>query len=274
MIIPIRVSYRYTNYPNSKLATMVDKFCHSPSRILIMVVACILSAYCMICIDSLPVPEAVNDVLSNVCIAWIILSMAVVPFTGLLCRKLQLSRRIAEWDIRRQFTGEKLGKKFWIPVIALVLVLALPGVAALTYATIENSKALDYDNTMQVLSTDEAPAATGSAVVAYYEDDNRYARDVIPEALQAETPEAVRYILTLESGSELVGIYEDSFVGAYQRYYQVFLTDRTTGECLSAEIFYGGNPPYSIDSDAKSDQYGSWPEPEVISGWLNSLFEL
>ena len=274
MIIPMHVSYRYTNYPDSKLATWFDKVCHSPSRFLFPILTCMICAYMISCFNTIPVSPTANEVITNVLVGVMVVSMLLTPFTGLLCRKLQLSRKLAAWDISRQFHGGKPGAKFWITLTAILLVLALPGIAALGVTTVENSKALDYHNTMKVLNTADAPAVTGERLVAYYEDENRFSRDVIPEALQAEAPEDVRYVVTLTEGQELAGIYEGTGVRGFKRYYEVSLVDRITEEVLATEYFYGSRPPYSIEDGTKTDQYGNWPDSDEITYWVRNLFGL
>lgn len=57
-------------------------------------------------------------------------------------------------------------------------------------------------------------------------------------------------------------------VGGYKRILTLQWYDLETQQVLAEESFEGGRPPYTIDSDTKGAQYGSYPDEEVLEVWV------
>jgi len=265
MSIRIPYQYTYTEYKNSRLATAVDRLCHSLIRIpigmVLMILPLILYGDFMYKVIQ---SEAVHRILSYAyaifCVIWIL----ILCFLGLICDKTGLSARIAVWDLNRRKNGGKLSLKFKVVLGVLVLVLLFPRIYMMVDKNIQKARANKYHETMQVLDTmDWQP--TGTKIAAYDTESERYTINYIPEEALAETPDEVGYLLNYQEGTELVGFYSMG-VGGYQRYCLVTLVDLSDDSILASELFWGDTPPYSTSSD--EDQYGSYPDEAQIIEWV------
>lgn len=262
----IKIPYTYKVYNNSRLATWVDRFCHTPSRIVWTVLASfLLLGYYAVCFSVLPVSAGVHDFLSDLAAVLVLVSFVGSFFLGILCDKCRISEKIAIWDI----TGRNVSKKAKILLIVLAIALILPGVSAACVAVSNGIEADAYQKTMMVLEDPDAVPVEGNKAVTYAEGG--YSRDYIPEELQAETAEEVRYIVRCTDGEEFYGTYGISGIAGYRYLRTVEVVDRETGTVLDAETFYGGKPPYSVSEDAAKKQYGSKPSEAEISWWVSQV---
>lgn len=264
--------YTYKVYTQSNLATALDKFCHTPIRLVIFVIPMILAIYLALCSEHLPAAEGVLDVVIGGLVVLAVILFFASFFLGILCDKCRLSEKLALWDIRRQAAGGKLPLRFWIIVILIVALLATPGVAALISRGQARQAADDYHEAMTALDGGHGPEVTGNKVVSFNQNENRYSTKYIPENLQAETPSDARYILRCTDGEEQYGIYENSFVVGFRRTCAAEIYDRETGEVLASQLFYGGTPPHQIDEDVTKAQYGSEPDEAEILAWVEAFF--
>lgn len=263
----IKVPYTYREYTFSKLATRVDKFCHKPSRIICCVVSVmLLILYYAACFSVIPLPDSVERILGYVGAAAMGIAFFGSFFLGLICDKCKLSERVALWDL----AGRKVSGKVKIVIVLLLALLIVPGIAAGSIWLVNAGQANAYHETMSVLDSADTVAVEGSKAVTLAED--RYSRLYIPEELQAEAPEEVRYILRCTDGEELEGIYGSSGIRGYRRWRLVEIVDRETGEVLAVETFFGSGPPNSVSDDAASKQYGSYPDEDDISDWVRRMF--
>lgn len=127
----IKVPFYYTSYKDSKLATAFDKACHSSEKVVIgFALSFILGIYAYYCLNSIPMAESVKTVLTVIACAVIGIIFVGSFFMGLICDKFELSRKIAIWDINRKNSGNKFPKKLVLTILAVIAVLAVPGIIA------------------------------------------------------------------------------------------------------------------------------------------------
>lgn len=262
----IKIPYTYKVYNNSKLGTWVDRFCHTPSRIAWMVLGSfLLLGYFTVCFSVLPVSGDVKDFMSGLAAVVVLVSFVGSFFLGILCDKCRISERVAIWDIM----GRKVSRKMKIVLIVLIVALLLPGICAAGVSVANAAQANAYQKTMAVLENPEAVPVEGNKAVTCAQGG--YFRDYIPEDLQADTPEEVRYMINCTDGEELYGTYGISGILGYRRWRRVEVVDRETGEVLDSETFYGSNPPHSVSEDSAKKQYGSKPSDTEISWWVSQV---
>lgn len=261
----IKVPYTYKYYHNSSLATWVDKFCHSTSSVVFVIVSSmLLVVYLWYCVDVLALPSVVTKILGYIAAALYPVLFIGSFFLGSICDKCKISERIAVWDIN----GRKLSKKAVIWIIVIATVLALPGIAAISVSTVKNAKEVTYHKTMYVLTDMDSVPVEGNLAVTY--NGSSFSTQYLPKDWQAATPEEVRYILHCTEGEELVGVYGFGSAGGYQRWLLVEVVDRESGKTISSETFFGGNPPNSVSGEEKK-YYGSYPSEEEISEWCQKI---
>jgi len=95
-----------------------------------------------------------------------------------------------------------------------------------------------------------------------------FTTEYIPEDLQTEQPEEVRWLVRCESNLVSVGLY--AFYGsANQRRLDVEIIDLSTGRSLSEAHFLGPKPPESVSSIAEAT--GDYPDPADITEWITSV---
>lgn len=259
----IKVPYTYKEYKLSKWGTRVDKFCHSPSRIVwIFLVSMLLFGYFAVCFSAMHLPDAVLRVLGGLGAIFLLVSFIGSFCLGWICDRFKLSERVALWDI----SGVGITPKMKKGLISLGILMLLPGLIALVVTVTTTIQGNAYHKTMAALEDPDSVSINGSMAVTC--EDSRFTRSYIPKSLQAEEPEEVRYILYCTDGEKMTGFYGASFVSGYQRWREVKIVDRKTGEVVAQERFYGSNPPHSISDDTKKDQYGSEPDEQEIRAWV------
>lgn len=272
----IHIPYTYTNYPESKLATRVDKFCHMPSRnIELAMLGFLYGLYvnvslCGFDLDKLETGPSV------IILPLILAAIGLVVGVSLksACDDSGLSMRIARWDVERRQKG--LGYPVWfkLTIAAVILVLALPG----ALGAVITAKNAAYHKTMSPLSGSAEIAVTGEKITALETESYRstYSGYGIPENLLARTPEEARYILRCKHSEEITGYYSenDLFTAgapkAIRRSVSVELYDRSCDTVIAETTFTGGEPPRSTSSD--KDQYGSAPSEESIRYWVADAY--
>ena len=259
----VKIPYTYKEYKFSKIGTLVDKFCHSPYRIgLMLLLSTLLCFYYVMCFSVIPLPEGLHKGLSNLAAILFGISFVGSFFLGMICDKCRLSERIALWDL----TGRNITGKMKIAIAVLAVVLILPGVTAAGVTLVSRTQDNAYHKTMASLSESDNIAVEGNQAVAYVEE--RFSTLYIPEEYQAKTPENVRFILRCTDGEELYGHYGITGIAGYLRWRKVEVVDRKDDQVISSETFFGGNPPLHVsDNDAKK-QYGSFPSDEEIAAWV------
>ena len=265
----IKVPYSYREYSFSKLATGVDKFCHMPSRIAwIFVASMLLCFYYVACFSALPLPDGLRRSLNT--LAGILVMVAFVGslFLGLLCDKFELSKKVALWDV----SGRKVTKKMKIVIAVLMVILILPGITAAGVTLVNKSQENAYHETMAVLQDPDSIAVAGNKAVASIED--RFSTLYIPEDLQTETPEEVRYIVYCSDSEQLVGYYGTSGIAGYKHCRYVKVVDRKDGSTIGSESFTGSNPPNMVSDDKAKKQYGSRPSDEEIGMWVKEILSI
>ncbi len=270
-MIHIRVpsTVRYTCYPDSKLATQFDRFCHSLHRLIAAaLVAMLLGGYLTFSFDAMRLPDGISAALNGALSILLLLFWVSSFFWGLLCDKLRLSARLAAWEAARRDKGGKLPGKSGLWITAGCVLLLLPGLIAIACTLTRGAQDTGYHQAMTVLDGADSVPVTGVHLVSYDTESGIYSTTYIPEQLQAQTPEEVRYILRCTHGAELTGGYGLSGIGAYQRFVSLELTDRESGEVLQSGVIYGGSPPRSIGSDVTRDQYGSRPDESEVIAWV------
>jgi len=93
----------------------------------------------------------------------------------------------------------------------------------------------------------------------------RYETTYIPEQLQAQTPEEVRYVVHCTNRA----VSEGSYLGggkAYRRAMVLEVEDLVSGRMIARQVFLGTEPPsYTTET---GDQYGDYPDAEEISRWI------
>lgn len=275
----IHIPYTYTNYPESKLATWVDKFCHMPSRNLDLAmlgflyglyVNVSLCGFDMEKLDSGPAVIALP-------LIFLVCGLVVGIWLKSACDNSGLSMRIAQWDVKRRQEGLGYPMSFKLTIAILILALILPGAFGLTVSMKNSVTANAYHDAMSSLSGSTEIAVSGEKITALetnYYGKSTYTGYGIPEELLAQTPEEARFILRCSHSRDVAGYYtENRFSGyssdapiAYKRSVQIQLYDRSSDEIVASTTFEGGEPPRSTSSD--KDQYGSAPSEESIRSWV------
>lgn len=269
MSIRIPVTETYTKYEDSRLATKVDKFCHSFMRVPIALLLSMgLYLYLQCCFEAMGLSDSAMHRIGLAAALLISAFFVGSFFLGVLCDKRRWSARIALWDIR----GGKLSKRAKAGIAAAVVILLLPGIAGLISSLVRSTQADRYHSVMAALDGEDAVAVTGENIVSYDTESGIYSTQYVPEELQARSPEDARYILRCTHDARLVGAYGGiGGAGAYQRFVTAEITDRSSGEVIGVRSFDGGQPPGSVDSGAKGDQYGGYPDEAEISGWVSGM---
>ena len=153
--------------------------------------------------------------------------------------------------------------KIFLGFLAAMLVAV--AFMALVIAPIQNAKNQAFQDTMSGLNMSiRAESSTTKAVTL---EDGEYSTQYIPEELQAQSPDEVRYVVLLEKSSVRVGYYTGGG-GAYQRVYNLSIRDLATGEIIASQEFNGGYPPQQTTK--KGNVYGSAPSSEKIREWVDS----
>lgn len=151
----------------------------------------------------------------------------------------------------------------------------LPGAieeAVLNYET-ESAKQA-YSEAMQVLGQSgyRCDSSAGKAVAVrteYNEGDplTIYCTEYIPEALLAETPEEVRYLVRYKCILNTVGYY--AITPARQRELEFEIIDLTDGSVVDENTFLGAEPPETIRS--KEEAIGPMPDSAEIIAWIEDV---
>jgi len=262
----MKIPYTYSEYKFSKLGTRVDRFCHSPSRIVWgFVVSMLLCVYYVMCFSVIPVSDALRDLIGKLAAVLMCIFIVSSFFLGILCDKCRLSERVALWDL----SGRKVTGKMKVIIVVLAAVLLLPGITAAGVTLVTRTQENAYHKTMAVLEESDSVAVEGNKAVTY--KDGRFSTRYIPEDLQAETPEKVQYIVQCTDGEELSGFYGTSGIAGYRRWRMVEVVDRESGQVIATETFFGTNPPHMVSDDDAKKQYGSEPSDEEISTWVTGI---
>jgi len=266
MGIRMKVPYKYKEFEHSRLATEVDRWFHKPSSaVWVMFIALLLPGYFYLCFSAL-MPKEAQRVIGYVCAVFVLVGFVGSFFLGAICDMCKISERVARWDIAgRNYTG-----KMKLIIVVLILVLILPGIIAGAVSLVNGLQADSYHATMYVLADPDSVPVEGDKAVTLA--DATFTRLYIPESLQAEEPEQVRYILYCTDEDELVGFYGDSYAAGYQRCREIEIVDRESGETVATKLFRGGMPSYSI-SDGEGSQYGSEPDEETIRLWVAEVLQ-
>lgn len=275
----VRILYpmQYKYFEDSPLATYFDRFCHSPlpfpigaflSLVLIMLYGSLLSPL----IDYDRYGSVVRFISGTVLIAYYVFLLCL----GVICDRYHLSEKLAAWDIQRTMLGKGFPLKFWIILVLVVCVFLFP----LAAKDIQAYQEERYHESMTAFLSGDGPYE-GTGIVSYNPEQGRYSKLFLPRNFAAKKPEDVRYLLTYQEGAKLVVAYSGGMtyhdysipaVGGYQRYYVVSLTDLTDGQTVAREVFWGSVPPNALPQGTYADLYGSYPDPDQITFWLQQVF--
>ena len=164
-----------------------------------------------------------------------------------------------------------VGCLFYIVIIVIGIIVAL---FAIISGAINNARSNKYQEAMVGAIGRSGSQITGSLMVAYDSEEQRYSKAYIPEELIAEKAEDVRYILFFESGADLEGTYSNGAGSGYRRKVTVRIRDLKTGEDIAEDMFYGSAPPSSISTkpgDKPKKVYGDYPKTERVQEWILSV---
>ena len=164
-----------------------------------------------------------------------------------------------------------IGCLFYSVILVAALIIAI--IAAISGA-INKAQSNKYQEAMEGVKERSGSQITGSKMVAYNEEEQRYDDYYIPESILAETAEEVRYILFFESGADFEGTYSNGAGSGYRRKVTVRICDLKTGEDIAEDVFYGSAPPSSISTkpgDKPKKVYGSYPDHEKVQSWILSI---
>lgn len=164
-----------------------------------------------------------------------------------------------------------IGCLFYSVILVAVLIMAI--IASISGA-INKAQNEKYQAVMEGAKERSGSQITGSKMVAYDEEEQRYNDNYIPESILAETAEDVRYILFFKSGADLEGTYSNGAGSGYRRKVTVRIHDLKTGEDLAEDVFYGSAPPSSISTkpgDKPKKVYGNYPKTERVQEWILSV---
>lgn len=272
----LHIPYTYTKYPESKLATWVDKFCHMPSRnIELAMLGFLYGLYVNISLCGFDM-DKLDTGASVIVLPLILAAIGLIAGISLksACDNGGLSMRIAQWDVKRKQEGRGYPLSFKLTIAAVILALALPGVLGIAIT----AKNASYHKTMGPLSGSTEIAVTGEKITALETKSHRstYTGYGIPEELLAQTPEEARYILRCKHTEEITGYYSgDSLYTAgapkaIRRSVSVELYDRSSDTVIAENTFTGSEPPRSTSSD--KDQYGSAPSEESVRQWVANAY--
>lgn len=157
---------------------------------------------------------------------------------------------------------------------AAVLFALVMGIVGAIRNSIQASEDAAYHAVMApALDGVEASQVTGDKAVAYMIDDKdktkgTYSQRIIPEELRTDDPEEVRFIVTCEEGSSVIGTYTSGGRG-YRRWCKVEIKDLKTGQIIDSNTFHGSEPPQTVKGSG--DHYGSSPSESKITEWVMTV---
>ena len=125
-----------------------------------------------------------------------------------------------------------------------------------------------HENMAQTLNAGSYNGGFKAVSLIYEEEEFKtpvYQTRYIPESMQTEDPNQVRYVIHCKPGIEKVGFY--TFGGAaYKRTLSVEVVDLKTGETVLKNTFMGGEPPRTTTNN--ESQYGDPPTDESVTSWM------
>lgn len=103
--------------------------------------------------------------------------------------------------------------------------------------------------------------------------DPAYSKQYIPEEMAAQSPEEVAYIIRCTHDADIDGSYglagmQSGGVNAYQRYLQITVEERISGEIVAEVKFLGGNPPEHLQ--AGQSTFGPYPDENAVVSWVRN----
>ena len=127
-----------------------------------------------------------------------------------------------------------------------------------------------YNMKMSALDRTSQPTPGADKIVAFFEEDGKYTDQYIPEALLAGGPEEVAAVIICEDGTIPDGFYPNGAMG-YIRTTTLSWYDLGTQKVLGTMTFEGGPAPFSVKSNDRSDQYGSYPDSAEMTRWIEKM---
>lgn len=168
---------------------------------------------------------------------------------------------------------KKLGVFGWIFLIFLGIMVMLALIFSASDAVEEEGEATDQRNyhfAMESLKDPENVPVSGEKAVACI--DEIFTTQYVPEELQTENPEEVRFIVYCTPGEKTVGYYSNGGGTGLRHTCTVEIYDRETGETVKTHTFEGGDPPETVSGSGKK-HYGSEPSEKKIQIWVEVSIE-
>lgn len=133
-------------------------------------------------------------------------------------------------------------------------------------------KADDYQKRMSTIAV--SAGNTGARYAVYDENAGKFVKDCLKKEQLAQTPEDVRAVLYIRSGSQLLTTYGEAGY-MYMRYALIRMVDQKTGETVGERYVYGymSSRLYEQTQNGTRAAYGEYPEKEDIEEAIEELIE-